>query len=161
MKKMHMLCAALFAACWYGSAAAAPMAMAPMQSASTQPQATQRDTDPGEMAKWGLQVLGMIDSQQAGMLWDGASQVTKQAVGRADFVTKVAQSRKALGAPASHVWMAVRRQLVTQKDQGAPPGFYATMEFVTTFQNNQALVEVVSLRRDEDGRWRFAGYFTK
>lgn len=155
MKKLHVLCVALIAACWCGVAAAQTV---PMRTVPVQPQAAQPDTDPNSLAQWALQVLGMIDSQQTGVLWDGASPVAKQAVRRDEFVAKVSQTRKALGTPVNHVWMSVRRQLATQ---GIPPGLYATMEFASTFQNNKSVIEVISLRRDEDGRWRFAGYFTR
>lgn len=160
MMKTYILCAALVAACWCG-ATGAQTALA-RTALAQQPQAAQQpDTDPTALTQWGLQVLGVIDSQQIGVLWDRASQVAKQTVRRHEFVAKVAEARKSLRISTSHVWIAVQRQVVTQQTQGVPPGLYATVEFASTFQNNKTIVEVVSLRRDEDGRWRFAGYFTR
>lgn len=160
MKKIANRCLALIFAGWC-SIATAQMAPTPVQTAPARQPPTQSDIDPNSLAQGGLQALGLIDSNQIGLLWDGASQVAKQAARREEFIAKVTQTRSTLGKPTSHVWMMVRRQLVTQTAQGVPPGFYVTIEFATTFQSNKTVVEVVSLRRDEDGRWRFAGYFTK
>ena len=165
MKKTSILGIALIAALWCGSALAqqaspkpAAQRPAPAQATLATAPAAQRDIDPNALAQGGLQALSLIDSNQTVDLWDGASQIAKQAVTRNDFVAKVSEARKALGAPASRIWVTVRRQMATE---GIPPGLYATTEFATTFQNGKTVLEVVSMRRDEDGRWRFTGYFLK
>ena len=124
-------------------------ALAPAASAA-------RDVDPNALAQAALQILQAIDREQAGALWDGASGVTRRSIQRAQFVGQIATARKALGAPGSRIWTAVRREGVEQGGE-LPPGLYASIEFSSRFQA-RAATELVSLRLDEDGRWRFSGY---
>lgn len=125
-------------------------------AAPTQQQAP-RDIDPNTLANAAASVLQGFDAGKAGDLWDGASVVAKRAAKRADFIDHVAKARKPLGPPVERNWMAVRRQQVAGGTQ-LPPGTYASIEFVTRFQNNRVARELVSLRLDEDRIWRFAGY---
>jgi len=139
-------------------------AIAPV-SAQTRPApasapAAARDVDPNALANVALQMLQVIDRGQAGALWDNASAVTQRAAGRADFVGHVDKTRAPLGAAAQRSWMAVRRESVVAGGP-VPPGHYASVEFASQFQGQRTAKELISLRRDEDGQWRFSGYVIK
>jgi hypothetical protein len=69
----------------------------------------------------------------------------------------VITSRKPLGAVAGRNWTVVRRRLVPEGD-ALPAGVYRSIEFASQFQDGKTHCELVSVRRDEDGMWRFAGY---
>ncbi|UOF14403.1 DUF4019 domain-containing protein [Lysobacter capsici] len=139
-----------------GAAIAQGQAQAP-RSAPAPQQAAARDIDPNTLANSALQILQAIDRDQAGVLWDNASAVTKRTARRDEFVGHVGKTRKPLGAANSRNWIAVRRELVTDGGQ-LPAGLYASIEFSSQFQSKRLAKELVSLRRDEDGMWRFSGY---
>jgi hypothetical protein len=102
----------------------------------------------------GLRMARVIDSGQAGQLWDSGSPVIKRTVSRNDFVANIAAKRKGFEQPVSREWAAITRQ------QGGtlPPGKYMSVQFSTAFSGNRTLRELISFRQDEDGTWRFVGY---
>ncbi|MFD1297545.1 DUF4019 domain-containing protein [Lysobacter gummosus] len=153
---MKFFVTAMAAALCVVSASAIAQGQAPRSAQATQ-QAAARDIDPNTLANSALQLLQAIDRDQAGVLWDNSSSVTKRSAKREDFVGYVGKSRKPLGAASSRNWIAVRREVV---GNGAklPPGLYASIEFSSQFQSKRAATELVSLRQDEDGMWRFSGY---
>ena len=156
MKRFAMPSARLLCALMLCVSALPAIAQNAAPAASAQQQVP-RDIDPNTLANAAASVLQGFDAGKAGDLWDGASSVAKRAAKRADFIGHVAKTRTPLGAPVERTWMAVRRQQVAGGTQ-LPPGTYASIEFVTRFQNNRAARELVSLRLDEDRIWRFAGY---
>jgi hypothetical protein len=132
---------------------------------STQPsqpaaQAQAGVVDPNSVAGWASQVLAMVDSGQLAQLWDGASAVTKKSTKRDDFIAAVQAARESSGAVSGREWLAVRRQHHPGGDD-VPGGEYASVELVALFANKQVKSELVTLRRDEDGTWRFAGYVVR
>ena len=133
---------------------------APRTSAAPQQQAAAADLDPNALANAGLQIAQAIDRDQTAGLWEGASAVTKRFAKREEFVANVAGSRKPLGAVVERNWTVVRRQQVADGGQ-IPSGMYASVEFATRFRTDPPRTELVSMRRDEDGTWRFAGYVVK
>ena len=111
-----------------------------------------------EMTKGALTVLQMIDGNQPGAVWDGASAVMKRAVTRDAFVKQVAADRQRLGAVANRGQSNVSR---AQYPAGAdvPQGLYLNVAIPTKFANNpQPIRELVSFRLDEDKTWRVSGY---
>lgn len=139
-----------------GTAIAQVSGQAPKPAPAPQ-QAVARDIDPSTLANAALQLLQAIDRDQAGMLWDNSSNVTKRSAKREDFVGYVGKTRKPLGAASARNWITVRREVVGSGSQ-LPAGLYASIEFSSQFQGKRAAKELVSLRRDEDGMWRFSGY---
>lgn len=126
--------------------------------ASTQVQ----DVDPNTLVRGAVQMLGLVDANRAGELWNGGSAAAKQASTRETFVAQVKRNRQGLGAPVQRAWMNVRRQEMLAGQAGrVPPGIYATIEFSTVFASRKAMLEMVSLRLEPDGRWHFAGYAIK
>ncbi len=126
------------------------------QTPAPPPQA-QQEVDPNTLASAGGRAMQALDGGRAGDLWDGASQIAKQATKRNDFVANVANARKPLGAPVSRAWSAVRRQQIASGDR-LPPGQYASVEFLTRFASGKSVRELVSFRLEEAGVWRFTGY---
>ena len=127
------------------AAASAPPAAAAKNDAGIEPNAV-RDV--------ALRMARVVDSGQAGQLWDGGSPVIKRTASRDAFVANTAAKRKGFEQPVAREWAAITRQ------QGGtlPPGKYMSVEFLTTFPGNRVLRELISFRQDEDGIWRFVGY---
>ncbi|MBW8808690.1 MAG: DUF4019 domain-containing protein, partial [Lysobacter sp.] len=114
-----------------GAAIAQGQAQAPRPAATPQ-QAAVRDIDPNTLANSALQILQAIDRDQAGVLWDNSSNVTKRSAKRADFVGHVGKTRKPLGTADARNWIAVRREVVAEGGP-LPAGPYASIEFASQF----------------------------
>lgn len=120
------------------------------------------DVEASDMVRGGLQAIQMIDRNEAGELWDGATPATRKRITRTDFASKVARSRAPLGGPQQRTWVAVHRQVVTDPDADAA-GQYVSVEYETRFGNTpeRTLRERVSFRLDADRTWRFSGYVVR
>lgn len=115
------------------------------------------DLDPGVLGVITLRVLQAIDRGEAELLWQRASPVARKAA-QGDFVARVEQIRESVGGASERRWMTIRRLEVTDAFRMPPPGKYFSAEFATRFQDGVEALEMVSLRHDEDGVWRLAGY---
>lgn len=100
-----------------------------------------------------------VDEGRTAELWQRASPVMAQAQSKQSFVSAVARSREGLVRPLQRSWTGISVRDVTSWESNARPGRYGSVEFDTYFAGNVRTKEGVSLRRDEDGQWRFAGYF--
>jgi hypothetical protein len=109
------------------------------------------------MAQAALQVAQMVDQNQVAQIWDGASTITKQIVGRDAFVRGVDTDRKTVGVPeARNLASLSYRQSDGRK---LPPGLFVNVAFATHFANEKQLVrELVSFHLDNDHVWRVSGY---
>lgn len=137
--------------------ASAPPA-APAAPALTPAQQAQLAKQNAEMSQAALKAAQMVDANQLGELWDGASVVAKKAVTRDVFVRQVGSERARLGALAGRGAATVTR---VQYGPGAqvPEGLYVNVSFPTRFANApQPVRELVSFRLDEDRVWRLSGY---
>lgn len=111
-----------------------------------------------DMTRAAQQVMQLVDANQVGQVYDGASAVMKRLVTRDEFVKQVTIDRNRLGKPASRGAAAVSR---AQYPAGAqvPQGLYLNVATPTKFANApQPVRELVSFRLDEDKTWRVSGY---
>lgn len=126
-------------------------ALTPQQQAAL----TKQNSD---MTKAAQQVIGLVDANRTGEVWDGASTVMKGSVTRDEFVKQLNIERNRLGAAQTRGQAAVTR---SQFPAGAqvPQGFYINVATPTKFANApQPVRELVSFRLDEDKVWRVSGY---
>ena len=158
-----LLIAASFAAC--ASAVAqqpAPQPQAAAQQAQqqlTEEQRAQLARQDADMTQAALQVMQLVDRNQIGEVWDGASAVMKQAVTRDEFIRQITSDRTALGAVSGRANPAVTRTQGGQEGGTVPAGLYINVASATTFANQpQPVRELVSFRLDEDRTWRVTGY---
>jgi beta-lactamase regulating signal transducer with metallopeptidase domain len=102
--------------------------------------------------------LATVDDGEYGASWDEASGLFRQAVTRADWVTKMEEGRKPLGVAASRTVMsAVRRASLP----GMPDGEYVVITTNASFAQMPSAIETCTMRQDDDGSWRAAGYFVR
>lgn len=143
--------------------AAAPAAPRPAAAPSAAPaltpaQQAQLAKQNAEMGQAALKAAQLVDANQAGQLWDGASVVAKKAVARDAFVKQVGSERARLGALAGRGAGTVTRVKYGPGAQ-VPEGLYVNVSFPTRFANApQPVRELVSFRLDEDKVWRLSGY---
>ena len=136
------------------AASSAAFAQAPTKQQPTPDAYAQRNQQIEQAA---MQVIDLVDKNQTGQVWDGASTVAKQIVNRDVFV-------KAIGSDRAKVGSVVTRNLASltfsQSDgKQLPPGVFANVAFATRFKNEkQPVRELVSFHLDDDHVWRVAGY---
>jgi len=111
-----------------------------------------------QMRQVGLQVMSMVDANQVGEIWDGASEVMKSVVPRAEFVNQIVADRGRLGAVSGRTTPEITRSSSDGSNE-VPTGLYINIASMTSFANQTEPVrELVSFRFDEDQTWRLTGY---
>jgi Protein of unknown function (DUF4019) len=102
--------------------------------------------------KW----LSQIDAGNYAGSWREASTYFQGAVTEKSWVDSLNGVRKPLGKLASR---KLRNARYTKSLSGAPDGDYVVMQFDTTFANKKAAVETVTFMRDQNAKWKAAGYY--
>ncbi|HLM52690.1 MAG TPA: DUF4019 domain-containing protein [Pseudoxanthomonas sp.] len=139
-------------------APAQPAPQAATQQPPTPEQQAQLKRQNEEMGRAALKAAQMVDRNQIGELWDGASSVAKGAVTRDHFVRQLAAKRQTLGALTARQQVAVTRAVYSAGGR-VPAGNYINVEYATRFAGEpQPVRELVSFRLDEDNTWRVSGY---
>ena len=100
------------------------------------------------------EVLRLLDSDEAGAVWDDASQTLQQSAPRAAFVARLKSMRDAVGELQERTAKGIG--FVTNMPD-APPGYYAGAFFESRFARATVEEKVVFVR--QDGQWRVSGYF--
>lgn len=117
------------------------------------------DVDLPRLGMAAMRFIGAIERGEANLLWQAASDLIKRTVERDAFIGRLMEGRRPLGRGTGRRWTAVR---IDQPRNGATlaPGTYAALEFsVYLGQPAAPFREVVSLRLEDDGVWRLAGYY--
>jgi len=110
------------------------------------------------MREAGQQVMRLVDSGLAGLIWDHASQEMKRLVSRDAFIAQIALSRTPLGAMLERGPPEVTRSH-SDGFGDVPRGFYINVIALTRFANRPDILrEMVTFRFDEDRAWRVTGY---
>lgn len=104
-----------------------------------------------------LEVARLVDKDQEGQVWDGASSITKRLVNRDAFVKGVGADRKTAGALITRT---LARLTFSESDgKKLPSGLFANVAFATRFINEkQPIRELISFHLDSDKVWRVTGY---
>ncbi|MGH8026551.1 MAG: DUF4019 domain-containing protein [Pseudoxanthomonas sp.] len=133
----------------------APRQAAPQLTAEQQAELARQNAN---MSKAAAQVIGMIDQNKTGEVWDGASTVAKATVGKDEFIKQITQDRRNLGAISSRTQTGVNRNAYPAGG-AVPAGNYISVSYATRFANMaQPVRELVSFHLDSDNVWRVSGY---
>lgn len=131
-----------------GAAPAAPAAAAPAA-----PSANPEMENAGKLAAQAWLLL--LDRKDWGTAWDASATVFRQSVPLASWMDGIPKVREPFG-------VLVERQPVEAVYKttmpGRPAGHYVSVMFASKFDKNPQVQEVVTAMRDQDGRWRVAGY---
>ncbi len=102
--------------------------------------------------------LAQVDTEHYAESWETAAAYFKSAVTTAQWQQAISAVRRPLGKVQS-------RQLASKRFMtelpGAPDGEYVVLQYKTSFQNKKSAIETITPMRDQDGKWKVAGYFIK
>lgn len=116
------------------------------------------DVDIPRLGMSAMRFIKAIERGQHEVLWEAASDTIRRAMGREAFIVLLAQRHGALGPGMDRRWAAVRVDQPGQRPHWQP-GTYAVLEFSVAFGTAAAPHrETVTLRREDEGVWRLAGY---
>lgn len=106
--------------------------------------------------------LTLVDWGRYGESWDSAATFFRKAVTKPAWENALEDALRKARTPFEPFG---ERQLVgaayrTVLPQ-APPGQYVVLEYRTVARRGKKLLEAVTPMKDEDGRWRVAGYFIR
>ncbi|AET94422.1 putative secreted protein (plasmid) [Burkholderia sp. YI23] len=124
----------------------------------TKEQQAALDKQDQDIAQAASAIVGLIDQNKAGEVWDDASPIAKQIISRDDFIRKVVHDRAPLGTPGLRMPMGVKHYRYDGTGN-MPAGAYINVLFDTQYsQARQSSREMVTFILDADNVWRFVGY---
>ena len=102
--------------------------------------------------------LEQVDGEHYGESWDEAAEFFRGAVTRDNWIQAMQTIRKPLGKNLS-------RELISSTYRtslpGAPEGEYVVVQFKSSFENNDSVIETITPALGKDGKWHTSGYFIK
>ncbi|WAC61631.1 DUF4019 domain-containing protein [Pseudoxanthomonas sp. SL93] len=128
------------------------------RASGAQPRIGLEDVDLPRLGMAAMRIIGAIEQGDTGVLWQAASRLVKETTERDVFVSRLLDGRRSLGRGIGRRWTAVR--VDRSRDGGPlPSGTYGALEFSVSLGGPAIpFREIVSLRREDDGVWRLAGY---
>lgn len=114
--------------------------------------------DPTAFKDMALKAAAVIDSGGYQKIWKEATKHTQNAVNEKTFVSQVDSNRQAVGSVKNRAWRSITQVQMAEQSGNVNPGHYVNVNFNSTFSDGRQGNELVSFRKDEDGKWRFSGY---
>ena len=102
--------------------------------------------------------LSLTDQGQYEQSWTDAASLFQAAISTADWVRSLSAVRLPLGQLKSR---ELASATFARTLPGAPDGEYVVFQFSTSFENKASAIETVTAMKDEDNKWRVAGYYIK
>lgn len=102
--------------------------------------------------------LGAVDAGDAVSSWEAAGAAFRAATTPESWREQLRAARGPLGALTSRT-LAVEQRL--DGLPGAPPGEYIVRQYHSVYGGVRAVVETLTLLREDDGAWRVVGYFIR
>ena len=119
------------------------------------------DVDITRLGMAAMRFIKAIEQGQHDILWDAASKAVRHAMPRDAFIESLTHRHGVLGCGTGRRWTAIRVDRPAAQASWLP-GTYARLEFSVAFGETDAPHrEVVTLRHEEPGVWRLAGYGVK
>ncbi len=120
-------------------------------------QSAQADDSADLMIQTARRAADLIDTGRAGEVWDAASPLMRSRVKRDEFVANVGRARANFKGIAQRTWAGVTR-VRYEADGDVPKGLYGNIDFSTRLASGSTVFELITLRRETDGRWLVTGY---
>lgn len=105
-------------------------------------------------AEW----LAQVDAGDASGSWRAAGGVFRNALKPEQWGEQLRSARSPLGALTSRL-LAVEQRL--NGLPGGLPGDYVVRQYHAVYGGVRAVVETLTLQREDDGVWRVVGYFIR
>lgn len=102
--------------------------------------------------------LNLVDGGRYGESWDGAATLFRDAVTRSGWDDAVRKARGPFEPLGERALLSASFQA---RLPSAPPGRYVVLLYETKAGGGKTVVEMVTPMKDEDGRWRVAGYYIR
>jgi cbb3-type cytochrome oxidase subunit 3 len=102
--------------------------------------------------------LKLVDSGNYAQSWDDTGTVLKANVGRDQWQEVLLRNRAPLGALISR---KLRSAEYTTTLPGAPDGQYVVLQYESSFEHKNAVIETVTPMLDKDAKWRVSLYIIK
>lgn len=99
-----------------------------------------------------------IDSANYRESRSSASEIFRKTLTEEQWIKSISAARKPLGKNTGRV--AASREFMTELP-GVPDGEYVLIKYRSSFEKKRHAVEIVTMVKDPDGKWRGAGYFIK
>jgi hypothetical protein len=123
-------------------------------SLATIPRILAQDTPQDLALKTSAPWLALVDAGKYRESWDSAALAFKESVSREDWERQVA-ARVALGKVISR---KVKRTVLLNDPEGAPPGIYVSIIYQSSFEHLPTATELVVPNLETDGKWRVSHY---
>jgi len=102
--------------------------------------------------------LSLVDGENYAESWNQAAALFKAAVTKEQWQTMV----KAVRVPLGKVMVRkLKSKQYTKTLPGAPDGEYVVIQYETTFEKKQSVIETITPMLDKDGKWGISGYYIK
>lgn len=118
--------------------------------------------NPPEMAGWKIEAaqaaqdyVNLLDQGRYGESWDRGSVLFQHTISKKEWNTALTLARKRLGPVRSRT---LKDERPAWDPKGLPKGPYMVVEYNTSFQRAPNSGELLTLRRDEDGKWKVLTY---
>ena len=115
-----------------------------------------------EMAAWMIETgqvakdyVNGLDNGQYSQSWSKGDQLFQHTITQDEWTKALETSRRGLGKVISRT---LKLQNPAWDPHGLPKGPYMVIEYDTSFQNSPRAVELLTLRRGTDGKWRILTY---
>jgi Protein of unknown function (DUF4019) len=102
--------------------------------------------------------LALADALDTQASWEEAAAFFRSSVTTERWGEQLRAARGPLG-PLTTRQLAVEQRL--DGLPGAPPGKYAVRQYQSIYNDVMAVVETLTLHREDDGMWRVVGYFIR
>ena len=104
--------------------------------------------------------LSLIDAGEFSRLWRLSASDTKGRLQLPAFTEQMQDARRSVGHISTRHWAGIARvrHLMSPLKDAVAPGLYANVEFASRQLDGGAVFELVTLRIEEDGSLKFAGY---
>ena len=115
-----------------------------------------------QMAAWMIEAAQVakdyvdgLDKEQYAQSWEKSDPLFQKTISQKEWATALEMSRKPLGRTKSRT---LKDQRPALDPHGLPKGPYMVVEYHTAFEKAPQSGELLTLRRDPDGRWRVLTY---
>lgn len=102
--------------------------------------------------------LELIDNEEYAKSWEEAADLLKAAITKQQWEQTGQAVREQLGKVVSR---ELKSQRYATSLPGAPDGEYVVIQYNTSFEKQETIVETITPMLAEDGVWRVSGYYVK
>ena len=132
------------------------------RSTSSSAVSSQEQNDQNELAGWVLEsgrvaqdYVEGLDRGQYAESWSKGDQLFQHAITKEEWIKSLNDKRKPLGKMNSR---KLKDHRFGKDPRGLPKGPYMVVEYDTSFATAPTSVELLTLRRGTDGKWRVLTY---